>query len=389
MDLPRTWESTGLDIDGAVWFRREFTVPEHVVGEDLLVRIGAIDDFDQTWCNGVAVGVTGKEVPDAHAQLRLYRFPAGIVRAGRNVIAVRVFDHFGAGGIYRGPLQVETTSGEIVERLEGEWRFRVELALEPKRTLPPSPFAIESQHYPAHLFNAMVAPLIPYAFQGLLWYQGESNAGRAEQYRRLLPLLIDDWRGRWGRDFPFLIVQLNAWQTRAAGAGDSAWAELREAQTQATRALPQVWRCVGIDTGEQQDIHPRNKPLIGYRLALLARRHVYGEKNLLADSPEYVGHEIRDGKVHIQLRHAQGLTALGGMPIPGFAIAGVDRCWQWATVELEGETIIVSHPAIASPAAVRYGWSDFPTVTMVNAAGLPLDAFRTDDWPLVTAGIRI
>ena len=201
--------------------------------------------------------------------------------------------------------------------------------------------------------------------------------------------MIEDWRARWGRDFPFGVVQLNAWQPRADAPGNSAWAELREAQTLATRALPQVWRCVGIDTGEQQDIHPRNKPLIGYRLALLARHHVYGEKALLADSPEYVGHEIRDGKVRIQLRHAQGLTALGGLPIPGFAIAGADHSWRWATVELEGETIIVSHPEVLAPAAVRYGWSEFPTVTMVNAAGLPLDAFRTDDWPLVTAGIRI
>jgi sialate O-acetylesterase len=388
MDLPRTWESTGLNIDGAVWFRREFTLAAEHAGRDLRVRMGAIDDFDQTWCNGVAVGATGKEVPAAHEQLRLYTLPAAVVRPGRNVIAVRVFDHFGSGGIYRGPLAVETVEGQVVARLDGDWQYRVELALEPKASLSPSPFT-EDQHLPAQLYHAMIAPLIPYAFRGVLWYQGESNAGRAEQYRRLLPLMISDWRERWGRDFPFAIVQLNAWQPRLELPGPSTWAELREAQTMAAAALPQVWRCVCLDTGDEQDIHPKNKQLIGYRLALLMRRHVYGEQFLRADSPQYASHEIHGGKFRIHLHHAQGLTALGGLPIPGFAIADANRAWHWATAELDGETIVVSLASVPKPTAVRYAWSDFPTVSLVNAAGLPLDAFRTDDWPLATAGIRI
>ncbi len=388
MALPCTWESTGLDIDGAVWFRRSVELPASAAGKDLLLKLGAIDDFDTTWFNGEKVGATGKETPDPHAAKRAYTIPGRLVRAGRNVIAVRVFDHFGAGGIYSGPLVVEDAAGQSLARLEGPWLFRIELELEPKRSLPPRPFT-DAQHLPAALYHGMIAPLVPYAFQGAIWYQGESNAGRAEQYRTLLKTMITDWRAAWKREFPFGIVQLNAWQPRQTTPGDSAWAELREAQSHVAAALPQTWRCVGIDTGEQGDIHPRNKPLIGYRLALLARHHVYGERALRAESPTYAGHEVEGGRIRIRFTHAAGLTALSGNPLPGFAIAGADRQWVWATAITEGDTVLVAHPEIAQPVAVRYGWGDFPTVALINAAGLPADAFRTDNWPLVTAGIRV
>ena len=388
MDLPRTWESTGLDIDGAVWFRKAFEVPAAFAGKDLVLKLGAIDDFDTTWVNGVKVGGLGKETPNVHATHRIYPIPAAQVKAGRNVVAVRVFDHFGQGGIYTGPLRVETATGQLVADLAGDWAFRVELELAPKRSVPPSPFS-DPQHYPAHLFNAMIAPLVPYAFQGAIWYQGESNAGRAEQYRTLLPTMISDWRAQWNRDFPFLIVQLNAWQNKQTAPGECAWAELRDAQSHVAATLPQTWRCVGIDTGEQQDIHPKNKPLIGWRLALLARRHVYGETDLLADSPVYAAHAVSGKTVKVRFANAQGLTALGGSPFPGFAIAGADRTWHWAVAVQEGDTVSLTSPQVPAPVAVRYGWSDFPEVRLVNAAGLPADCFRTDDWPQVTAGIRI
>lgn len=388
MTLPCTWESTGLDIDGSVWFRRTVDLPASAAGKDLVLKLGAIDDFDTTWFNGEKVGATGKETPDPHAAKRVYKVPGRLVRAGRNVIAVRVFDHFGSGGIYTGPLLIEDAAGQPLARLEGPWPFKVELALEPKRSLPPRPFT-DPQHLPAALFNGMIAPLVPYAFQGAIWYQGESNAGRAEQYRTLLKTMISDWRVRWNREFPFGIVQLNAWQPRQTAPGDSAWAELREAQSHVAATLPQTWRCVGIDTGEQGDIHPRNKPLIGYRLALLARHHVYGERHLHAESPAYAGHTIDGAVIRIRFTNAQGLTALGGNPLPGFAIAGADKKWVWAKAVTEGDTVLVSSPDVAQPVAVRYGWGDFPTVALVNIAGLPADAFRTDTWPMVTAGIRI
>lgn len=388
MLLPCTWESTGLDIDGAVWFRHTVELPPTARGQDVVLRLGAIDDFDTTWFNGEKIGGIGKETPSPHVALRVYTIPARLIRAGRNVIAVRVFDQLGAGGIYSGPLRMETLAGLTLVRLEGHWRFKVELALEPKRSTPPQPF-IEPHHCPGSLFNGMVAPLVPFALQGAIWYQGESNAGRAEQYRHLLTTMISDWRAQWGREFPFGIVQLNAWQPRQTSPGESAWAELREAQSQVAATLPHTWRCVGIDTGESDDIHPRNKTLIGYRLALLARHHVYSERSLMAESPTFAGYTIDGAVMRIRFSQALGLTAVGGNPLPGFAIAGADRKWKWARACIENETVVVSNPEVPAPVAVRYGWADFPTVALVNAAGLPADAFRTDDWPLVTAGVRI
>ena len=376
MDLPRTWESTGLDIDGAVWFRREFTVPEHVVGEDLLVRIGAIDDFDQTWCNGVAVGVTGKEVPDAHAQLRLYRFPAGIVRAGRNVIAVRVFDHFGAGGIYRGPLQVETTSGEIVERLEGEWRFRVELALEPKRTLPPSPFAIESQHYPAHLFNAMVAPLIPYAFQGLLWYQGESNNGEGMLYAEKMKALINGWRKLWNDEtMPFNFVQIAPYRYNSTGLPF-----LWEAQLAASK-IPGVGMALTTDISDIKDIHPKNKQEVGRRLALIALTRTYGVEGLVHGGPVYKSMRTEGGKARISFDGvAGGLKSRDGKELNHFTVAGADKKFVPAKAMIEGNEVVVSADGVSEITAVRFGWHELAEPNLANKEGLPAYPFRTDSW---------
>ncbi len=387
MRLPCTWESTGMDIDGAVWFRREVELSAADAAQVTDISLGCIDDFDQTWINGTRIGSTGPEVANAYGVARRYGVPAGVLRAGRNVVAIRVFDRFGAGGMYTGPFRFDDAAGKAVSEFGGDWRYRVELELPPKRSIPPSPFG-EPQHEPGALFNAMIAPLIPYAVRGVLWYQGESNAGRAEQYRALLPAMITDWRAQWDQPLPVLVVQLNAWQTRSTQPGPSPWAELREAQTRTTHAVEGVWRCVGIDTGDEQDIHPRNKALIGYRLALLARRHVYEDRALMADSPEYASHTIEGEAMRIRLRHARGLYAIGGNPVRGFQIAGADRVWHWAEAVIDNEDVVVRCAAVPAPAAVRYGWSDYPTVNLYNAAGLPCDAFRTDDWPMATTGAR-
>ncbi len=387
MDLPQTLGNAGVDINGAVWFRRSFDLPATLTGRDVVLRLGVIDDFDTTWINGEHVGGIGKENPNAFATARTYQVSARFLRPGRNVIAVRVFDHFGPGGVYQGPLRVSTADGALNLDLEGPWKYRVELALPPRRTMTPLPFS-QPANYPAYLFNAMIAPLVPYAMQGAIWYQGESNAGRAEQYRTLLTAMINDWRAHWGREFPFGIVQLNAWQPRLKEPGESSWAELREAQSRVATDLKQVWRAVGIDTGEADDIHPKNKPLIGYRLALLARRHVYGDTKLIADSPSYAGMSIEGAAIRVRLADARGLTALGGNPVPGFTIAGADRKWHHAVATLEGDSVVVHSLEVIAPVAVRYAWADCPTVSLVNAAGLPVDAFRTDDWPMITAGVR-
>lgn len=239
---------------------------------------------------------------------------------------------------------------------------------------------------PSELYNGMIAPLVPYAFKGAIWYQGESNAGRAEQYRTLFPDMIRDWRRDWGNsDFPFLAVQLAPFMAVKDQPADSSWAELREAQWLSTRVLPSVGMAVITDVGDPKDIHPRKKQPVGERLALAARGIAYGEK-IEFSGPIYREQTIRDGKIIVHFDHVgKGLEARDG-ELKGFAICGEDRKFVWARAEIIGRTVEVSSPEVPKPVAVRYGWADCPVVNLWNKDGLPASPFRTDDFPMVTAG---
>ncbi len=247
---------------------------------------------------------------------------------------------------------------------------------------------------PCELYNGMIAPLIPYAIAGAIWYQGESNAGRAYWYRRLFPDMIRNWRADWGQgDFPFLEVQLAPWDKNRhrpveeilAKPVESDWAELREAQVLATRVLPKVGMVVITDVGDKDNIHPRRKQVVGERLALAARVIAYGEK-IDGLSPLYRMAEFRpDGRVVIHFDYVHGPLQVHGSDPMGFAIAGPDRVWRWANARVEGETVVVWHPAVKHPVAVRFGWADYPVVNLYSSAGLPVSPFRTDDWAMVTA----
>ena len=246
---------------------------------------------------------------------------------------------------------------------------------------------------PAELYNGMIAPLIPYAIKGAVWYQGESNADRAWQYRTLFPDMIRNWRHDWGQgDFTFLAVQLAPWdrdkkrslEEIIAAPGDSHWAELREAQVIATKILPKVGLAVITDVGDKDDIHPTKKEPVGGRLALLARGIAYGEK-VESSGPLYRGKEIKDGRAFLSFDHVGGgLEARGGR-LRGFAICGQDRKFVWANAEIDRGKVIVSSPQIDKPVAVRYGWADYPVVNLFNREGFPASPFRTDDFPLTTA----
>jgi sialate O-acetylesterase len=245
---------------------------------------------------------------------------------------------------------------------------------------------------PAELYNGMIANVIPYAIKGAIWYQGESNAGRAWQYRRLFADMIENWRNDWDRDFTFLEVQLAPYDMSrkrslediTAAPGESSWAELREAQYLATEKLKKVGMAVITDVGEKDDIHPTKKQPVGARLALLARKISYGEK-IVADGPEFDGVKFKDGKAVLSFDNVgSGLEARGGK-LTGFAIAGEDKQWFWADAVIEGDKVVVSSAKVTKPAAVRYGWSDFPVVNLFNKDGLPATPFRTDDWPMTTA----
>ena len=239
---------------------------------------------------------------------------------------------------------------------------------------------------PSFLFNAMLNPLIPYSIKGAIWYQGESNAGEAYQYRELLPLMITDWRNKWGYEFPFYTVQLAAFTALQTKPTESTWAELREAQTLTAQHLNKTGMAVTIDIGDAADIHPKNKLDVGKRLALAARAQTYGEK-IPYSGPMYHFHKIEGNKIRIFLQHTNGgLKTANNEQLKGFTIAGVDHQFHWADAVIDGNTIVVSSPNVSFPIAVRYAWADNPICNLFNGAGLPASPFRTDDWQGITYG---
>jgi len=234
------------------------------------------------------------------------------------------------------------------------------------------------------LYNAMIAPLAPFAIQGVIWYQGESNAGRAYQYRTLLPAMIKNWRDTFGQgDFPFLIVQIAPYEAIVREPSDSLWAEIRDSQLFVTGQVPKTALTVTTDVGDERDIHPRRKEPVGARLALAARAVAYGE-NLEFSGPLYDSMSVADGKARLRFKHlGGGLVAKDG-PLTGFTIAGEDKKFHAATAVIDGDTVVVSSDQVPTPVAVRYGWAAYPVVNLWNKAGLPASPFRTDSFPITT-----
>jgi sialate O-acetylesterase len=267
-----------------------------------------------------------------------------------------------------------------------EYREKVRQAKTEKKPAPAAPRAPVGPTTPhvAGLYNAMLAPLQPYAIKGAIWYQGEANAGRAFQYRTLLPAMIQDWRNAWNQgDFPFLIVQLAPYQKIVNQPNESAWAELREAQLMTTHALPKVGMAVITDIGEEKDVHPKKKEPVGGRLALAARVIAYGEA-IVGSGPEYASMEVKGDRAVLHFKNVgQGLEAKDG-PLKGFAIAGEDHKFVNAEAEIEGDTVVVHAENVSKPVAVRYGWANYPVVNLWNKDGLPATPFRTDDFLGVT-----
>lgn len=378
MKVPGLMQEQGLPgFNGMVWFRKTIDIPADWAGKELTLKVGIVDDNDFTYFNGVAVGHT-----EGWMSPRSYKVPKELVKKGKAVIAVRVMDTGGTGGFNGGAENVALLLNDTnVIALAGDWKYKVSLDL---REIAPMPVNMSwDPNAPTFLFNAMLNPLIPYAIKGAIWYQGESNAGQAFQYRDLMPLMITDWRNRWGYDFPFYMVQLASFTAKQKTPVESGWAELREAQTR-TLHLQNTGMAVTIDIGEEFDIHPKNKQDVGKRLALAARAQTYGEKISYA-GPMYQSYKIEGNKIRISFDHIdKGLKAANGEMPKGFTIAGTDHKFHWADAVIEGNTVVVSSPEVALPVAVRYAWADFPVCNMYNGADLPMCPFRTDDWKGIT-----
>ena len=275
------------------------------------------------------------------------------------------------------------------EQAIAQWKAANAQAQPPLKSAPPDPRNwLTGNARPGNIFNGMVHPTLGYGLKGVIWYQGENNAGRAYEYADLFPLLIEQWRAEWQQpDLAFYWVQLADFKDEQATPGESAWAELRESQTKALR-LPHTGQAVIIDLGEGKDIHPRNKREVAARLARLALARDYGLSSLPAHSPEFKNMSIAGDKITLAFNHVSGgLRAHDDSVVKGFAVCGEDRKWVWAEAQISGQRdqIIVSSAAVPAPVAVRYAWADNPVCNVVSAAGLPLTPFRSDDFPMVTA----
>ena len=399
MTIPQLWENTGLNIDGAVWFRRQVDVPADWAGKDLALSLGAIDDFDTTYWNGVRVGATGAETPESYAAHRHYVVPGDLVKPGRNLIAVRVFDHYGNGG-FAGPrpaLTVGPAAGEARLPLAGAWEYKIERRLPPAVAdwaSRPRSFAADDPQSPTVLWNGMLAPLASggpasLPITGVIWYQGESNVGHASIYRRLFPAMIRAWREAFHDPaLPFLYVQLPNFDDPVTKSplGEGAWADLREAQAVALRE-PATAMAVTLDIGEGNNLHPHNKQEVARRLAVAALKLVY-RRDIVASGPIFRAAD-RDGtavRVHFS-SVASGLETSDGAPPRGFLLAGADHVWHAAVAHIDRDTVVVSSPDVPAPLAVRYGWGNDPPNTLRNQADLPAAPFRSDDWTPAAAPV--
>lgn len=370
--LPGAWESQGHpNLDGIAAYRISFTVPPGGENKDAVLHLPAIDDVDSTYINGVFIG--SQRVWN---ELRVYKVPANTLHAGKNMLTIWVEDGGGGGGLNEDPdnYYLELQGQKIW--LKGDAKFKV---LAPLEDIAAGVNYASLQNQPGVLFNAMIAPLLPCNFAGVIWYQGEANADNYIEYRKLFPSLINCWRARFNqKSLPFLFVQLASFNPQITEPEESNWAGLREAQAMALQ-LPGTGMAVTIDVGDQKDIHPKRKKEVGDRLAANAFSIVYGYKKEVPAGPLYSSNTISGSAIKISFSNiGKGLT-VNGEKIIGFTIAGADKKFIEADAVINGEEIVVSSSKLASPMYVRYAWANAPiNANLYNKEGFPAAPFRTD-----------
>jgi sialate O-acetylesterase len=379
--IPGGFRELGVpDAPSVCWFRKEITLPDPLPAGAAVMFLGVIEKMDTTYINGQWVGASSwVENP------RVYRVKDGVLKPGKNVVTIRVFKLKPDGGFMTeaAGLRLKLGDGTVVP-LAGDWKGAVSVDAR-----PPHPLPLGFENYPimpSVLYDGMLAPLAPMGLTGAIWYQGEANSDRAFQYRTLLPAMIEDWRKLFGQgDFPFYIVSLPAFMHHQNEPVDSAWAELREAQALTAKKVPNTGLAITIDTGDPDNIHPKDKKVVGDRLAYWALARHYGVKI------PYEGPTFRSlRRIHeflvLRFDHVdEGLTVKGDK-FGEFAVAGKDRKWHWAVASIVGDDVIVSSSLVSVPEAVRYAWESYPVATLYNKEGLPTTPFRSDDWPEITEG---
>jgi sialate O-acetylesterase len=359
------WRRNGMRVqNGIIWFNREIELPDSLENVEGMIYMGRIVDADSVYINGICVGTTEYQYPP-----RNYAIPANVLKAGRNVVTVRLVSYRGLPEFVRGKsYKMVINNNEI--NLTGNWKFKV-------GTIMPAVQGSGAtlQYQPAGLFNSMIAPLQNFAIKGFVWYQGESNTEDYDIYYDLMTSLITNWRAVWGTEKPFYFVQLPNFMSASVVQQFSAWAETRDIQFRLSKDVPHTGMAVTIDVGEWNDIHPINKKDVGIRLALHALKNLYG-KEIVAEGPIFESAKTDGDKVILSFK--KGTDSLQQVSdLRGFTIANENGYFLWADAKIEGNTVIVWNNEIKTPKFVRYGWADNPDgANLYNVQGLPASPFR-------------
>jgi sialate O-acetylesterase len=370
------------DTPAVAWFRREITLPDPLPSGRALLFLGSIERMDTAYVNGTEVGASAwVENP------RVYFIRDGVLKPGKNEIAIRVLKTKPQGGFLGKPEELRLMLGDKSSvPLAGTWKGQLSVDAR-----PPQPLPMSYENWPVMpsvLYEGMLAPLAPLTITGALWYQGEQNSERGFQYRRILPVTIAAWRKLFAQgDFPFYIVSLPAFGHRSATPVDDPWAETRESQAITASDVRNSCLAVTIDTGDPDNLHPKDKQPVGERLAFCALAKHY-RKHIVYSGPTVSSVKRLPGAIQLRFAHTNGGLVVKGKKLEEFAIAGDDRKWYWAEAHVKGNSVLVSSTSVPNPKEVRYAWQANPAATLFNGAGLPAAPFRTDNWPGITESHR-
>ncbi|RZK39576.1 MAG: sialate O-acetylesterase [Pedobacter sp.] len=377
--LPGYWSDQGVKrLNGIIYFRKEIELPAFLSGMPARLLMGNITDADSTFINGVFVGNTTYQYPP-----RNYNVPSGVLKSGRNIIVVKVVSNSGKGGFVPDKKYQIEAAGQRFD-LRGDWSYQVGMVYEKPNEMPlvnvndTIPRPINEQSSATGLFNAMVSPVTGYPIRGFLWYQGETNTARANEYGQILKALIADWRDKWREgDIPFIYAQLPNFMEVEYSPSESSWAALRQAQLE-TLSVSNTGMAVTIDAGEWNDIHPLNKKDIGERMALWAEYFQGEDKKIVFSGPLISTARKKGDKVVLNFNHlGGGLKSRDGEDLRYFSIAGADGRYKWAKAIIQGNEILVWNEEVSSPVYLRYAWADNPqSANLINAEGLPASPFQ-------------
>nr|WP_321453515.1 sialate O-acetylesterase [uncultured Carboxylicivirga sp.] len=366
----KDWESDFYE--GMIWLRKKVELKKAYAEKDLTINLGHPEMNYSLYFNGAQICKNQWNANLKHT----YTIPASLVKKGDNVIAIRVAALWGGGGLNAPGDDIYLTNDKKKISLVGNWMFKKDI----EQRIPKIQYY---QTYASFLNNAMINPVQPYSLKGCLWYQGENNEGEAYMYRKMLPLMINDWRIKWKQgNLPFVLVQLPNYMKVDKEPTDGKWAVLRESQTEALN-LPNTYLTCIIDCGTGENIHPTNKTVVGERLAKVVVDNVYG-KDIVSSGPVMDSFSIDGNRVIVDYKLADGLKIKGEGELKGFAIAGEDQQFYWANATIKGNQVVLTSDQVSNPVAVRYAWGNNPICNLVNSVDLPALPFRTDNWKVIT-----